>query len=215
MIGIVSHDLRNPLSSIRMATALLSGTNLSETQQRTLDRLARATERANHLISDLLDFTQSRLGKGLSVVLAPIDLHDIISHALDELVLVYPRRELRHVRSGTGDCRADRNRMAQLVGNLISNAMTYGDPNAPVTVTSSVAASTCTIAVHNAGTPIPPEVQARIFQPMTRGTDTNAGRSVGLGLFIVQEIARAHGGSVQVKSTAEEGTTFVATMQRS
>jgi phosphoserine phosphatase RsbU/P len=81
-------------------------------------------------------------------------------------------------------------------------------------VTSAVATSAFTIAVHNAGTPIPLEVQARVFQPMTRGTDTNAGRSVGLGLFIVQEIARAHGGSVKLTSTAEEGTTFVATMPR-
>jgi sigma-B regulation protein RsbU (phosphoserine phosphatase) len=92
--------------------------------------------------------------------------------------------------------------------------MTYGDASAPVTVTSSVAPSSFTIAVHNAGPAIPSELQARIFQPMTRGTDTNAGRSVGLGLFIVQEIARAHGGSVTLTSTAEEGTTFVATMQR-
>lgn len=214
MIGIVSHDLRNPLSSIRLATSLLGSSNLAEGQQRTLERLARATDRADHLISDLLDFTQSRLGTGLSVVLASIELHDVIGRAVDELTLVYSRRTLRHVRSGTGPCRADGNRMAQLVGNLISNAMTYGDPSQPVTVTSAVAAATCSIAVHNAGEPIPPEVQARIFQPMTRGTDTNAGRSVGLGLFIVEQIAKAHGGSVQVTSTADAGTTFIATMQR-
>lgn len=214
MIGIVSHDLRNPLSSIRLASKLLSGGTLSESQQRTLERLARATDRAEHLISDLLDFTQARLGTGLSVVLASIELHDIVGRAVDELALVYSGRALHHERSGAGACRADGNRMAQLVGNLISNAMTYGDPDAPVTVTSAVAASTCSIAVHNAGAPIPAEVQARIFQPMTRGTDTNAGRSVGLGLFIVQEIARAHGGSVHVTSTAGAGTTFIATMQR-
>jgi phosphoserine phosphatase RsbU/P len=214
MIGIVSHDLRNPLSSIRLATAVLNGTAPSEIQLRTLNRLARATDRAEHLISDLLDFTQARLGKGFSVVLASIDLHDIIGHAVDELGLVYSNRELRHLRSGEGVCRGDGNRLAQLVGNLISNAMTYGDPSSPVTVTSSAGASSFTIAVHNAGPSIPPEVQARIFQPMTRGTDTNAGRSVGLGLFIVQEIAKAHGGSVRVTSTAEDGTTFVATMQR-
>jgi phosphoserine phosphatase RsbU/P len=214
MIGIVSHDLRNPLSSIRLATILLNSTHPSDEQKRTLDRLARATDRADHLISDLLDFTQARLGKGLSVVLAAIDLHEVIGRAVDELSLVYSRRALCHSRSGTGACRGDGNRLAQLVGNLISNAMTYGDPNAPVTVTSSVAASSFTVAVHNAGTSIPPEVQARIFQPMTRGTDVNAGRSVGLGLFIVQEIARAHGGSVTVASNPEDGTTFAATMQR-
>jgi sigma-B regulation protein RsbU (phosphoserine phosphatase) len=214
MIGIVSHDLRNPLSSIRLATALLDGTSPGENQRRTLERLARATDRADHLISDLLDFTQARLGKGLSVLLAPIDLHDVIGHAVEELGLVYSRRVLRHSTSGTGACCGDGNRLAQLVGNLISNAMTYGDPSAPVTVTSSIAACAFTVAVHNVGPPIPPEVQARIFQPMTRGTDTNAGRSVGLGLFIVQEIARAHGGSVTVASTADDGTTFLASLPR-
>lgn len=214
MIGIVSHDLRNPLSSIRLATAVLNATQPSENQKRTLDRLDRATDRADHLISDLLDFTQARLGKGLSVVLASIDLHDVIGRAVEDLGLVYSRRALRHLRSGSGVCHGDGNRLAQLVGNLISNAMTYGDPNAPVTVTSSGADASCSIAVHNAGTPIPLEVQARVFQPMTRGTDTNAGRSVGLGLFIVQEIARAHGGSMRVTSTAEDGTTFVATIPR-
>jgi sigma-B regulation protein RsbU (phosphoserine phosphatase) len=215
MIGIVSHDLRNPLSSIRLATAVLNRSDPSELQKRTLDRLARATERAEHLICDLLDFTQARLGRGLSVVLASIELHEVIGRAVEELALVYTQRALRHVRSGAGPCRGDSDRLAQLVGNLISNAMTYGDPAAPVTVTSTVDASSYTIAVHNAGTPIPGDMQARIFQPMTRGTDANAGRSVGLGLFIVQEIARAHGGSMQVKSTAEEGTTFLATLQRS
>jgi sigma-B regulation protein RsbU (phosphoserine phosphatase) len=214
MIGIVSHDLRNPLSSIRLATSLLNGTDPSDNQKRTLDRLARATDRADHLISDLLDFTQARLGKGLSVVLVPLDLHAIIGHAVDELKAVYSYRALCHLRSGPGACRADGNRLIQLVGNLISNAMTYGDPNTPVTVTSSGTDLCFTIAVHNAGTPIPPEAQAHLFQPMTRGTDTNAGRSVGLGLFIVQQIARAHGGGVTVTSTAQEGTTFVATMQR-
>jgi phosphoserine phosphatase RsbU/P len=214
MIGIVSHDLRNPLSSIRLATALLNGTDPSDNQKRTLDRLARATDRADHLISDLLDFTQARLGKGLSVVLAPVDLHAIIGHAIDELKPVYSRQALCHLRTGTGACRADGHRLVQLVGNLISNAMTYGEPNTPVTVTSAVTDSSFTIAVHNAGTPIAAEARAHIFQPMARGTDANAGRSVGLGLFIVQEIARGHGGSVTVTSTAQDGTTFVATMQR-
>jgi sigma-B regulation protein RsbU (phosphoserine phosphatase) len=215
MIGIVSHDLRNPLSSIRMATAVLSATKLTENQQRTLDRLARATGRAEHLIADLLDFTQARLGKGLSVELSQFDLHDVISHAVDELTLLYSPRRLRHVRFGAGTCRGDANRLVQLAGNLVSNAITYGDPQAPVTVTTSVTEGTYSIAVHNAGTPIPAELQTSIFQPMTRGTNTNAGRSVGLGLFIVQEIARVHGGDVKVQSTAEHGTTFVAAMRRS
>jgi sigma-B regulation protein RsbU (phosphoserine phosphatase) len=94
--------------------------------------------------------------------------------------------------------------------------MTHGEPHAPVTVTSSIDAASFSIAVHNLGAPIPEQAQAGIFQPMTRGPDTsNADRSVGLGLFIVREIARAHGGSALVKSTLQDGTTFNAVFPRS
>ncbi len=214
MIGIVSHDLRNPLSSITMGAALLGRGDLSDSQQRVLSRISRASVRASRLIVDLLDFTQARLGSGLSVSLDLIDLHQGIAEHVDELALVYPGRALKHVRSGEGVCLADPNRMAQLVGNLVSNAMAYGQPDAPVTVASTVEATTYTIAVHNQGTPIPPETQAALFQPMTRGTTGGEGRSVGLGLFIVREIARAHGGSVSVQSTPQAGTTFSAVFPR-
>ena len=164
MVGIVSHDLRNPLSAIAMATALLVRGELSESQQRTANRIGRATERATRLIADLLDFTQARLG-----------------------------------------------RLAQLLGNLVSNAVTHGDPDRPVTVTSSIDARSFTIAVHNWGAPIPLEAQANIFQAMTRGKHPPAaGRSVGRGLFIVSEIAKAHGGCAEVESTLDKGTTFRA-----
>jgi phosphoserine phosphatase RsbU/P len=167
------------------------------------------------LIADLLDFTAARLGCGLSVSLELIDLHAAVSHAVDELALVHSGRSLKHVRSGEGACVADANRLAQLVGNLVSNAMTYGKPEAPVTVTSSVAEHSCSIAVHNDGSPIPEELRAHIFQPMTRGTSANsAARSVGLGLFIVREIALAHRGTASVTSTADGGTTFTAAFPR-
>lgn len=215
MIGIVSHDLRNPLSSIVMGVALLAQAELPDSQRRTLSRISRSVERAHLLIADLLDFTAARLGSGLSIALEPLDLHDAVSHAVDELALVHSGRSLKHVRTGEGACVADANRLAQLVGNLVSNAMTYGKPEAPVTVTSSVDESACSITVHNDGTPIPEEVQARIFQPMTRGTSANGGaRSIGLGLFIVREIARAHRGTASLTSTADAGTTFTASFPR-
>ena len=215
MMGIVSHDLRNPLSTIQMSAAVLARGDATPNQQRVVGRIARATERAGRLIGDLLDFTQARLGTGISVSRKPIDLHAVIAEAVDELAQAYAGRALRHVREGEGKCDADADRLAQLVGNLVSNAMTYGMPEAAVTVSSSVGAATFTVAVHNEGVPIPPEMIPALFTPMTRGLgDTGLARSVGLGLFIVSQIAKAHGGRVSARSGPETGTVFEAVFPR-
>lgn len=215
MVGIVSHDLRNPLSAIAMGVAILGRSELFGNQQRVANRISRATERATRLIADLLDFTQARSGRGLSVTRATIDLHEVVADALDELGQVYPSRALTHVRTGVGPCSADASRLAQLVGNLVSNAMTHGAPDQPVTVSSSLLQDSFSIAVHNYGAPIPVESQGKIFEAMTRGAGAPAsGRSVGLGLFIVREIARRHGGTAEVESSAELGTTFRVTFPR-
>ena len=208
MIGIVSHDLRNPMSSIQMGVQLLSGESPTPLQTHILVRIGRSADRATRLIADLLDFTQARVGSGLGIAPVPIDLHSTIADALDELGGVYPSRKLIHVRAGEGPCVADPARLAQLVGNLISNAMTYGDPEHAVTVTSNVQPSAFSIAVHNQGTPIPTALLPSLFQPMTRGTSASTGRSVGLGLFIVNEIAKAHGGNMRVESSEALGTTL-------
>lgn len=209
MIGIVSHDLRNPLSSIALGAAVLMRGEATEGQKRTLSRISRSTERATRLVGDLLDFTQARLGGGLPVTFDAVDLHQSVAQAVDELGAIYPGRVLKHERFGSGGCKADANRLAQLVGNLVSNAMAYGSPDTAVTITSRIDGRSCSIAVHNRGVPIPEEAVTRIFQPMARGQHaTNAQRSVGLGLFIVREIARAHRGDARVSSSAEGGTTF-------
>jgi sigma-B regulation protein RsbU (phosphoserine phosphatase) len=215
MIGIVSHDLRNPLASILLGTALLSRGELSESQQRTLNRVTSSTERANRLIADLLDFTQARLGGGLSVTLEAIDLHEAVAQAVDELQHVHAGRQLVHGARGEGRCVADANRLAQVVGNLVSNAMAYGRPDAPVTVTSTLEGPSSSLAVHNEGSPIPDALQASIFEPMTRGSGGHSPkRSVGLGLYIVREIAKAHGGTATLSSSERAGTTFTVTFPR-
>lgn len=211
MIGIVSHDLRNPLSSILMGTAILSRTEPTPSQQRVIDRITRATERASRLITDLLDFTSARVGSGLAVSCQAIDLHGTAADAVEELALAFPGRKLNHVQVGEGLCLADADRLAQLVGNLVANAMAYGSLDAPVTVTSCMDAASFALTVHNFGTPISAETQRRVFEPMVRGErEAHARRSVGLGLFIVSEIAKAHGGRVSVQSSTNEGTTFSA-----
>lgn len=211
MIGIVSHDLRNPISTIQTGAALLARDTQVSGQERLVARIARASERANRLIGDLLDFTQARLGSGLRVTLESIALHELVADSVDELRLAHPGRTLRHLPSGAGECRADAGRLEQLIGNLVGNAMAYGDPEAPVTVSSNIGAHNFTIEVHNLGPPIAADTLGSLFQPMTRGAEARGSRrSVGLGLFIVGEIMRAHGGSTHVESTAETGTTFRA-----
>ena len=211
MIGIVSHDLRNPLSVVMLATHVLAtrSDQLDEKSNRMLANITRAGERAQRLIDDLLDFTVARLGKGLTVSVRPVDLNEIADRAVEELGLAYPGRSLRHVPSGQGRVSADAHRLNQLLGNLVSNAMAYGDPAGVVTVSSGVVAGVARLSVHNTGPVIPPAMLAAMFEPMVRGdADGSATRSVGLGLFIVRAIAAAHGGDMSVASSEQVGTTF-------
>jgi phosphoserine phosphatase RsbU/P len=215
MVGIVSHDLRNPLSAIQMGAYVLTRGDLSPNQARVIERVTNATSRANRLIADLLDFTQARVGGGLKMTLKPVDLHALVADSIDELALAFADRELAHQRVGEGTCRADADRLVQMIGNLVGNAMAYGAAGAPVTVTSVLEPQRFLLKVHNFGSPIDPALMPRLFEPMSRGHESSAsGRSVGLGLFIVREIARGHGGTVKVESTAADGTTFIAEFPR-
>lgn len=209
MVGIVSHDLRNPIMAILMSAELLDKSNVSPSQSAVLARILRAGDRASRLIANLLDLTQVRLGSGLLVSPALMDLHATVAGAVQESSQVFPDRVLRHVQQGPGPCIADADRLAQLVGNLVSNAMAYGEPGAAVVVTSARQAGGFSVSVHNRGSPIPADIMDKLFERMMRGCDqVNTGRSVGLGLFIVNEIAKAHSGKVSVASTLEAGTTF-------
>jgi sigma-B regulation protein RsbU (phosphoserine phosphatase) len=212
MVGIVSHDLRNPLATIAMSAELLERGELLDKQRQVLGRITKANGRAERLISTLLDFTQARLGQGLSVSPRLLDAHKLVAEAVDELSQAFPARELRHVRQGDGVAFIDADRLSQLIGNLVSNAVTYGTPSSPVTVTSFLSEAGMVVSVHNAGPAIPDEYRDRLFHPLVRGGDaTNTGGSVGLGLYIVSEIAKAHGGTVGVTSEPNAGTRFTAT----
>jgi len=180
-----------------------------------LARLSRAADRANRLIADLLDFTQARLGSGVTVSPKPVELHALVSDSVDELAQAFPGRKLVHLRSGAGECTIDADRVTQLLGNLVANAMTYGQPESVVTVTTHVGEKSCSVTVHNEGPAIPAQRLAELFKPMARGSGAiHAPRSVGLGLFIVAEIAKAHGGTVSVVSDEQSGTAFTITFPR-
>lgn len=211
MVGIVSHDLRNPLSTIRMGGQVLKMMEVPERQQSVLDNIDRASARAVRLINDLLDFTRSRLGQGLAVELREIDLHASVGSHVAELAQAYPLARITHLSKGDGACVSDPDRLGQLVGNLVSNAVAYGTPGAAITVSTATDGQGFSIAVHNEGPPIPEALRDSLFQPMVRGTTTGSeARSVGLGLYIVSEVARAHGGVMQVESSLAHGTEFRA-----
>jgi len=216
MMGIVSHDLRTPLTAIKMGVQLLGQPELAPSRRaRAAAHAEKSADRAQRLVGDLLDFTLARIGSGLKVARRPTDIHRVVAEAVSELQMAYPQRTLRHIRHGEGESVADIDRLSQLLGNLVSNAMAYGDADFPVSVTSSIEAGTFAIEVHNHGAPIPTELLPTLFEPMTRGVEVgDSSRSVGLGLFIVREIVRAHAGQVTVTSSLDAGTSFRTTFPR-
>jgi sigma-B regulation protein RsbU (phosphoserine phosphatase) len=208
LVGMVSHDIRNPLSVIQMSAILLERGVSAEQQKAAVARIARAVQRVQHLIGDLLDFTQAKVGGGLSIRKREADLHQAVADAVAELAVGFPDCVLRHERSGAGTCSADADRIVQAIGNLVANAASHGDKAQPITIRTEGEAQRFRISVHNGGRPIPPELVQHLFEPMVRGAGADGAQGVGLGLYIVSAIARAHGGEVFVESGEREGTTF-------
>lgn len=216
LIGIVSHDLRNPLSAILLgAASLLRGEGLDERSTRLAVRIQTSAERAVRMIRDLLDFTQSRLGGGIPISRRPTDLQAAVWEVMEEVGATHPDREVRVNALGDGQGEWDPDRLAQVLQNLLTNALRYSPPGTPVEVRTRDEGEVVSIEVHNRGDPIPPERLGRLFEPFQRGTGPDPStRSVGLGLYIVKQLVAAHGGTVSARSSAEEGTTFRVRLPR-
>jgi len=217
LVGIVSHDLRNPLGAILMgASILLEMDELSERATSIARRIHSSAERSARMIRDLLDFTQARLGGGIRLDRRPSDVCVITSATLDEVRTAYPERTLELTHEGDVEGNFDADRLAQLVTNLAANALKYGRAGTPVSVHVTGSAHGVELTLHNHGEPIPGELLGRIFEPLQRATSQidRRTRSVGLGLYIVDAIARAHGGSVSVCSTEQGGTTFTVRLPK-
>ncbi|MDQ3200838.1 MAG: PAS domain-containing sensor histidine kinase [Pseudomonadota bacterium] len=209
MVAIVSHDLKNPLTAIRMASQMLSTAERSPKETRLLGHIGQSSERAQRMIADLLDFALARVGRGLNIAPASMDLHQVTGQIVDELRVAFPQSTLVHQSNGAGSAHLDADRVQQIIGNLVANSAAYGDFHQPITITSRLENEQAIVSVHNHGPVIAQAIMNVLFEPMTRGTQTDSEvRSVGLGLFIVREIAVAHGGVVSVSSDRQDGTVF-------
>jgi len=215
MVAIASHDLKNPLTAIKMAADLLARGERTPRDTELLGHISQSSERAQRMIADLLDFALARVGRGIGITRRQVDLHLVFERSVKELRVAFPQAKLIHKQEGAGMAEVDADRMHQMIVNLVANSVAYGDPGHPITVTSTVQGETAMLSVHNEGTAIPESSLGNLFEPMTRVSELDTDlRSVGLGLFIVREIARAHGGDVAVSSTNETGTSFCVSFTR-
>jgi sigma-B regulation protein RsbU (phosphoserine phosphatase) len=140
----------------------------------------------------------------------------VVTRSTEELRVAFPEAKLHTQFIGSGIANLDGDRVQQIIGNLVANSVAYGDLSMPITITSSLKDDVAMVSVHNHGPAIPESFRSVLFEPMTRGKDGDSDvRSVGLGLFIVREIAKAHGGDVVVSSNEEAGTIFSVHFPRS
>lgn len=217
LIGIVSHDLRNPLATILLAAEMMvCSTEVDPRTMTNAKRVRSAAERAMRMVGDLLDFTRARLGVGVSIERRPTDLRAVVQTLLDDMRVAHPNRPV--VFESSGDCVGsfDADRLIQVVTNLIENALKYSPDGSDVRVTLEGDGDDVLLTVHNGGPAIPAELLPRIFEPLQRGDPTfdPASRSVGLGLYIVKHLVEGHGGRVQVHSSEVGGTTFEVELPR-
>ncbi len=206
ILGIVGHDLRNPLGAVHMSAVLLQKKGgLAGWQARTVERMRSSAGRMGRIIADLLSYTRTRLGNGLPINRRPSDLREIVGRVVDELSAVNADREIAVAADGDLCGEWDPDRLEQVASNLVSNAVDHGDPAAPVRVELAGEREHVVLRVSNPGLPMPPEVLAHLFEPFSRGPDEKSRKAsgLGLGLFISREIVRGHGGDIAAVSNHE------------
>jgi signal transduction histidine kinase len=209
-VAMLSHDLRTPLAAAQMGAHLVARKAAGDPAiQRLASRIVENTERADQMIRDLLDVNRIRAGQALPIEPAPCRLGHLLSEVLDELRTIHGDRFVLRAHpevEGVWSCGAVR----RVVENLCNNAIKYGAPSRPVTVSFGAFGGSAWIEVHNAGVPIPAEDLPHLFDAFRRTANAERGgqRGWGLGLALIKGIAEAHGGGVRVESSAERGTSF-------
>ena len=213
-MAILGHDLRDPIGGILVAANMLLKQELSEPHASYVRRMSRSAERATRMIADMLDMAKARLGGGISIAKSRASTRDVCQRAIDEAQLGHPDRTITFATEGNGVGLFDPDRMAQVVGNLLSNAIAYSPPASVVHIgTHEADDAHVVIEVRNEGRAIAPGEIETLFDPFRRGAETaRTTQGLGLGLFIASQIVSAHGGMIDVTSTVSDGTLFRVTL---
>lgn len=213
MLGVVGHDLRNPLTAIitTAATSLRKETN--EAHKRAFTRITTSAHRATRIVNGLLDYSRARLGAGIPIERTPVDLVKLLRGIVDEVHAGSPDKTVA-LRIDGGDISGswDPDRLDQVFMNLIQNAVQYAEPGSVVRVLARTDGADAVVSVHNRGQPIPEELLPTVFEPFKRGSVQGPG--LGLGLYIVKQIVLAHGGDVTPESSSERGTTLTVRLPK-
>jgi sigma-B regulation protein RsbU (phosphoserine phosphatase) len=211
-IAVLGHDLRTPLASISAGARILDRTAQSEKEHQIIAMMQTTVMRMAALINDVLDFARGRLGGGISLERDDGKaLEPVLTQVVDELRLASPGRVIEAEFAIDQSVKCDRTRVGQLLSNLLGNALTHGAANKPVVVHAQTKGGTFELWVSNAGEPIPPDSMDQLFEPFFRGKARASGQGLGLGLYISSQIAKAHRGTLTVRSTPEE-TRFTLVM---
>ena len=217
LLGMLGHDMRNPLQAIQATASYLAALNAGEPVSRAASRLIGSGARMQTLLDDLTDFNRTNLGMGIKVTRARVNLAEALADKLDELRAIHPGRQIELQVNGDSQGLWDGKRLQRVVGNLVTNAIKYGAQDSPVRVTVTGDVTHVHIQVSNRGPAIEGTMLASIFNPLTRGTSDQGpyeqSGSLGLGLYIASEIAKAHEGAIEVRSDANE-TLFSVSLPR-
>jgi signal transduction histidine kinase len=216
-IAILGHDLRNPLNAISASAFLLQeGAPPDERHARSVSLILKSCQRIGRLVNDLLDFARSRLGGPLPLTKTSTHLGEICRSVLEEVKAAHPDRVLELQTIGDLSGEWDKERLAQVISNLLINAVEHGSRER-ICIVARDQGTRVVFEINNRGEPIAPELLPSIFDPLVHGrqdTSDEPSRGLGLGLFIAREIVTAHEGTTEVTSSASEGTTFTISLPR-
>jgi signal transduction histidine kinase len=214
--AVLGHDLRTPLGAIITSTQfLLESTPLTDEQRRVVGGIDRSGRRMTQLVRDLLDLALTRLGSGIPIRAGAMDMGALVREVVSEASLSNPGSRVEIQTSGPLGGEWDKARLAQALTNLVGNAMQHGSREAPIAVTvQGDDPDVVRVAVRNSGPPIPSDQISGLFDAMKGNGNGRDRRHLGLGLYIVHKIVEAHGGSIDVRSSADDGTTFVMSLPR-
>jgi signal transduction histidine kinase len=218
-LAVLGHDLRTPLGAVIMSSQFMLDTGeLKEPHLTLVTRIVSSARRMNRMVGDLLDFTRGRLGAGVPIVRAEMEMEAVARQAVEEMTAAFPESVLQLETSGELHGGWDAARISQVLTNLLGNAVQHGSTKAPVSLTVEGGAKEVVLRVHNSGPAIPSSDIPALFSPLKRlgpsKAPTRDSTSLGLGLYIAEQIVTAHGGKIDVESSDTAGTTFTVHLPR-